>query len=329
VQGPDAAAFLDIVYANTMSTLPVGRCRYGLMLREDGLVLDDGTAARLAPDHFVLSTTTVNAGRVMQHLDAVAQVLRPELDVQLASVTDQWAQFAIAGPRARDLLARMLDSGLDISNAAFPHTACAEATICGGIAARVFRLSFSGELGYELALPARYGDAAFRRLLALGADLGALPYGTEALSILRIEKGHVAGGEINGQTTAADLGLGRMLSTKKDFIGRVLARRPALVAPDRQALVGLWPLDEAAPLSAGAHLIEAQRQPGPATDLGHVTSTANSPTLGRMIGLGLLAGGAARIGAVLLAHDPVRGRDTMVEVRAPVFHDPDGGRLRA
>jgi sarcosine oxidase subunit alpha len=329
VQGSDAAAFLDFVYANTMSTLPVGRCRYGLMLREDGFVLDDGTAARLAPDHFVLSTTTANAGRVMQHLDACAQVLRPELDVQLASVTDQWAQFAIAGPRARDLLARMLDSGLVISNAAFPHTACAEASACGGVPARVFRLSFSGELGFELAVPARYGDAAFRRLLALGEDLGAAPYGTEALSILRIEKGHVAGGELNGQTTAADLGLGRMLSAKKDFIGRMLARRPALTAPDRQVLVGLWPLSPAASLSAGAHLIEHGGPPGPHADLGHVTSTANSPTLGRTIGLGLLAGGAARIGSVLLAHDPVRGRDTMVEVRAPVFHDPEGGRLRA
>jgi sarcosine oxidase subunit alpha len=298
------------------------------MLREDGFVLDDGTVARLAPAHFVLSTTTANAGRVMQHLDFCAQVLKPQLDVQLASVTDQWAQFAIAGPRARDLLARMLDPGLDIANAAFPHTACAEATVCGGIGARVFRLSFSGELGYELAVPARYGEAAFRRLLERGADLGALPYGTEALSILRVEKGHVAGGELNGQTTAADLGLGRMVSTKKDFVGRMLAQRPALLAPDRQVLVGLWPVDRSAALSAGAHLIEAHRLPGPGTDLGHVTSTAISPTLGRTIGLGLLAGGRGRIGRVVLAHDPIRGRDTMVEIRAPVFHDPQGSRLR-
>ncbi len=323
VQGPDAGAFLDFVYANTFSTLPVGRTRYGLMLREDGFVFDDGTAARLARDHFIVSTTTANAARAMQHLEFCRQVLRPELHVTLASVTEAWSQYAVAGPQSRALLQSLLGDAFDLSNAAFPYLACAE-TKLGAATIRLFRVSFSGELAYEIAVPAQYGAS----LLAALMNSGATPYGTEALGVLRVEKGHVAGNEISGQTTAGDLGLGKMLSTKKDYIGRTMAKRPALVAADRPTLVGLKPVDITQRLRAGAHFLALGAPATTANDEGYVTSAIYSPHVGSWIGLGLLKGGVARIGQKVRAYDPVRGGDLVVEIVSPVFVDPAGERLR-
>jgi sarcosine oxidase subunit alpha len=328
VQGPDAARFLVRLYINTFSTLPVGRARYGVMLREDGFVMDDGTTARLGADRFFMTTTTANATRVYQHMQFCHQVLWPYLDVQFTSVSDQWAQFSIAGPRARELLALLVDAPFDASDAAFPFMAAAETTVQGGVPARLFRISFSGELAYEVAVPARYGNSFAARLMQLGRRLGVAPYGTEALAVMRIEKGHVAGNEIDGRTTAHDLGLGRMLSTKKDCIGRVMAGRPALLDPDRPAFVGFKPLDPSARLRAGAHLIPRHAQAAAANDQGVVTSVAFSPTLGRWIGLGLLARGPRRHGEIVRAFDPVRGGDVEVEVTHPCFIDPEGARQR-
>lgn len=328
VQGADAGAFLDRVYANMISTLPAGRARYGLMLRQDGIVLDDGTAARLDEDHYLVSTSTAHAGRVMRHLTHARQVLWPQLDVQLASVTEQWAQYAVAGPRSRELLAGALGDAVDVSGAAFPYLACAQ-FLWHGLPARLFRISFSGELAYELAVPARYAEAAVRALMSAGEPLGVVPYGTEALGVMRIEKGHAAGAEINGTTTAADLGLGRMVSTRKDFIGRVLAARPGLAAADRPALIGLKPLGGRARLTTGAHLL---REGAPATlshDEGFVSSTAFSPTLGHWIGLGFLTRGRERLGERMRAYDPLRGGDVPVEIAHPVFYDPAGERVRS
>jgi methylglutamate dehydrogenase subunit C len=328
IQGPDAGAFLDRVYTNVFSTVPVGKVRYGVMLREDGLVLDDGTSARLADDHYLMSTTTVNAGKVMQHLEHARQVLWPNLDVQIVSVTEQWAQYAIAGPKSRLLLERLLEGAIDVSNAAFPFLACREFG-WRGLHVRLFRISFSGELAYELAVPARYGDATIRAIIAAGESLGVVPYGTEALGVMRIEKGHAAGNELNGTTTADDLGLGRLMSQKKDFIGRVLAGRPGLVDRLRPVLVGVKPVDNAARLRAGAHFIAVGADPTPANDQGYLTSVAFSPTLGHFIGLGLLARGWERIGERIRAYDPVRSGDVEVEVVSPVFVDPEGVRLHA
>jgi len=327
IQGPDAGAFLDRIYINTFSTLPVGKARYGVMLREDGFVMDDGTTSRLAQDHYFLTTTTANAAKVMQHLEFCHQILWPELDVQMISVTEQWAQYAVAGPRARQVLEKVIDPGFDISNTGFAFLAAANLTIAGGVAARLLRISFSGELAYELAVPARYGDAVIRLLMRAGAEFGIAPYGTEALSVLRIEKGHAAGNELNGQTTARDLGLGRMMSTKKDYIGRVLAGRPALSDPGRPALTGFIPLDRKKRLRAGALFIIPGVEAIPAQVQGHMTSVCFSPALGHWIGLGLLARGPARLGERLRAYDPLRGEDVMVEVAAPVFVDPEGARL--
>jgi sarcosine oxidase subunit alpha len=298
------------------------------MLREDGFVMDDGTTARLGPDRFFMTTTTANATRVYQHMQFCHQVLWPYLDVQFTSVSDQWAQFSIAGPRARELLALLVDAPFDASDAAFPFMAAAETTVQGGVPARLFRISFSGELAYEVAVPARYGNSFAARLMQLGRRLGITPYGTEALAVMRIEKGHVAGNEIDGRTTAHDLGLGRMLSTKKDCIGRVMAGRPALLDPDRPAFVGFKPLDPSARLRAGAHLIPRHAQAAAANDQGVVTSVAFSPTLGRWIGLGLLARGPRRHGEIVRAFDPVRGGDVEVEVTHPCFIDPEGARQR-
>lgn len=328
LQGADAAAFLDRLYSNTFSTLPVGRTRYGLMLREDGIVFDDGTVARMADDRYFLTTTTANAAKVMQHMDFCHQVLWPDLDVQFVSVTDQWAQFSVAGPRARDVLRQLVDHAIDLSDAAFPHMAAADISLRGGVRGQLFRLSFSGEMAYELAVPACYGDAMIRAIMAAGGDFGIAPYGTEALTVMRIEKGHVAGGELNGQTTARDLGLGRMMSQKKDYIGRILAQRPAFAAPDRPALAGFRPVNRSHCLRSGAHFIPADARASIENDQGYMTSVAYSPTLGHWIGLGLIARGPERIGEVVRAYDPVRNGDVPVEIVNPVFHDKDGEKLR-
>jgi sarcosine oxidase subunit alpha len=327
IQGSDAATFLDRVYINTFSTLPVGKTRYGVMLREDGFVMDDGTTARLAPDRYVMSTTTANAARVMQHLEHARQVLWPDLDVQLASVTEQWSQYAIAGPQSRRVLEHLLKGAVDVSNAAFPYLACAEFK-WGGTVARLFRISFSGELAYELAVPACYGDAAIRAIMTAGEPFGMVPYGLETLGVLRIEKGHVAGSELNGTTTAADLGFGRM-SGHKDFIGRVLSQRPALIDPGRAVLVGVKPLDPWARLNAGAHLLQQGAEPILENDEGYVTSAAFSPMLGQWIGLALLARGRARMGERVRVYDPVRNSDLQADIVHPVFFDPEGTRLKA
>ena len=329
VQGADAGVFLDRIYANVISSLPVGKARYGIMLREDGIVFDDGTVARFAASRFVLSTTTAHAAKVLQHLEHARQVLWPELDVQLASVTEQWAQFAVAGPSSRALLERLLGEVIDLSNTAFPYLACAEFH-WQGRPARLFRISFSGELAYELAVPARSADAVVRAIIAAGEPLGVVPYGMETLGTMRIEKGHVAGAELNGTTTAHDLGLGRMLSARKDYIGRVLAGRPGLVAPERPALVGVKPLRPDARLAAGAHFLRIGAQSSLANDEGFISSVAFSPTLGHWIGLGFLSGGEKRIGERIRAHDPLSGGDVDVEIEvtSPVFYDPDGSRLR-
>jgi sarcosine oxidase subunit alpha len=327
IEGADAGAFLDRVYCNTFSTLPVGKSRYGLMLREDGFVMDDGTTSRLAPERFFMTTTTAQAGRVMQHLEFCHQVLWPTLDVQMVSVSEQWAQFSIAGPRSRDVVRKLADEKFDLADKAFPYLAAKEITVAGGVTARLFRLSFSGEMAYELAVPARYGDAAIRAIMAAGAEFGITPYGTEALGVMRIEKGHVAGNEINGQLIARDLGLGRMMSKKKDYIGRVLSQREALVAPDRPALVGFEPVDRSARLRAGAHFIPVGAAATAENDEGYMTSVAFSPMLGHWIGLGVLKHGPERVGQRVRAYDPVRNGDVEVEICSPVFFDPDGARL--
>jgi methylglutamate dehydrogenase subunit C len=329
VQGRDAGEFLNRVYANGFRALEVGRVRYGLMLREDGFAMDDGTTARLGENHYVMTTTTANAVAVFRHLEFCRQCLWPGLDVHLISTTDGWAQFAVAGPNARRLLQKVVDPEHDISNETFPYMACGELTVCGGTPARLFRISFSGELAYELAVPAGYGNPLMRALMRAGEEFDAVPYGTEALGVMRIEKGHAAGNELNGQTTARDLGLGRMVSKKKDCIGNTLSERPEMNREDGLRLMGFRPVDRSQTIAAGAHFLAPGAEPATDNDQGWMSSAAFSPTLGHSIGLGFIHRGAERVGETVRAVDLLRGTDVEVEIVSPHFVDPEGERLRA
>ena len=323
IQGPDAAALLDFVYSNTFSTLKVGRARYGLMLREDGHVMDDGTTARLGENHYVMTTTTAASGLVMRHLEFVLQVLRPDLDARVISVTEQWAQFGVAGPKSRELLNGLLDQGID----ELPFMGCADVTV-GSVRARVFRISFSGEMAFELAVPARFGAALYDALVGRAAELGGGPYGMEALNVLRIEKGFITHAEIDGRVTAFDIGMDRMVSLKKDCVGQAMSQRAGLLDGDRAQLVGLKPVGDVKQLSAGAHLFESDAEPVRVNGQGYITSVGFSPTLGSMLALGFLDRGRARHGEVIRMVDHLRGLDAQVEVCDPVFFDPEGGRVR-
>lgn len=324
--GADVGTLLDRLYINAFAALPVGKARYGLMLREDGLAMDDGTVTRFAEDRWFMTTTTANAARVMQHLDFARQVLWPDLDVTAVSVTEQWAQWSVAGPKSRALLAEAFPE-IDLSDAALPYMGAVEFR-WRGIAARLYRLSFSGELAYEIGVPAQHGPALLDHLFGVGAAFDLTPYGTEALGVMRIEKGHPAGNELNGWTTATDLGLGRMASKKKDYIGRVMAQRPALVDPARPRLVGLQPVDGTSAIRAGAHLLSVGAAATAENDQGFVSSACFSPMLGMPIALAFLVNGAERHGEEVVVHDPVRGADVRARVCDPVFFDPAGERLR-
>ncbi|MEM7471316.1 MAG: sarcosine oxidase subunit alpha family protein [Pseudomonadota bacterium] len=324
IQGPDAAAFLDFVYTNTFSTLKVGRVRYGLMLREDGHVMDDGTTARLGAHHFVMTTTTAAAGQVMRHLEFVHQCLRPDLDVRFISTTEQWAQFAVAGPKSRDLLNGLLDTPID--NDSFPFMACGEVAI-GGVKARLFRISFSGEHAYELAVPARYGESLFETLLDAAKPLGGGAYGMEALNVMRIEKGFITHAEIHGRVTAFDIGMERMISPKKDCIGKTAAARPGLVTDTREQLVGLQPVGDVKDISAGAFLFSPDDDATRANNQGYTTSVGYSPELGNL-GLAFLKNGRTRHGETLRLVDHLRNINTFVVVTDPVFMDKQGEKAR-
>ena len=325
IQGPDAAKLLDFVYTGMFSTLMEGRVRYGLMLREDGTVMDDGTCARMGSEHYVMTTTTAAAGDVMRHLEFVAQALHPEWAVAFTSVTEQWAQFAVAGPKSRELLNDLLDTPVD--NDSWPFMACGEVGVMG-VAGRLFRISFSGEHAYEVAVPARYGAALFAELVRRAEAMGGGGYGMEALNVLRVEKGHITHAEIHGRVTAFDVGMARMVSDKKDCIGRVMAAREGLTDPARERLVGLRPVRADQQMTAGAHIFDAGATHVHANDQGYVTSVCYSPDLGTMIGLGFVKRGPERMGERMVVRDHVRDLTVEVEICTPVFIDPEGGRLR-
>jgi len=329
LQGADVAEFLSRVYVNRWDTLAVGRCRYGVMLREDGIMLDDGTTSRLSDTHYLMTTTTVNAVKVMQHLERLLQVDWPELRVYLTTVTEQWAAAALAGPRARHVLERIVD--IDVSNAAFPFLAAGECHVRsdeGPIGARLFRMSYSGELAYEIHVPADRGRAMWESVIHAGEPLGLMPYGTEAMSTLRIEKGHVVvGTEADGRATADDLGMGKLVSPTKWCIGKPLLDRPALKAADRWQLVGLTALDGAA-MPRAAKIVSDPERALPNPMLGHVTSSCWSPNLESWIALALLVGGRARHGEILWAVSPLADAKVRVRVGAPCFIDPEGERQR-
>ena len=328
IRGGDAPEFLSRLYCNDIAGLRPGRLRYGLMLREDGIVFDDGTVTCLAPDHFLITATTANAGPVWRHMSKLAQVDWPDLNVHLTNVSDHWASLAIAGPHSRDLL-QALKPSFDATRAAFPFAAMRAGTLGGDLPLRAVSVSYSGELSYELNVPAGFADALFARVMSAGADWNITPYGLEALDVLRIEKGHLAvGTEIDGRRTPADLGLARLVSGKKDFLGKALLARPALQARGRPQLVGLKPVDPNAAIPPGGHLSHTAVTGDAQATCGYLTATVGSPTLGHDIALAFLENGHARTGERLWVVSPIAGVSTEVEVASPHFHDPEGSRLR-
>ncbi|WP_275786288.1 sarcosine oxidase subunit alpha family protein [Pararhizobium gei] len=327
VFGKDAAEFLNRIYCNAFLKLPVGKARYGLMLREDGMIYDDGTTSRLGEAHFFMTTTTAYAAGVMNHLEFCAQVVWPDLDVQFASSTDQWAQIAVAGPKSRMILQTLVDE--DISDAAFPFLGAREVSICGGrLTGRLFRISFSGELAYELAVPAGYGEAIADAIMEAGAPHGICPYGVEALGVMRIEKGHVTHSEINGTVIPSDLGFARMVSAAKlDFIGKAMLSRDGLVADDRLSLVGVKPLDPATTFKTGSHILSEGAVPSLENDQGYVSSSCYSPNLGSTIGLALVKHGPKRHGEHVTVWNDLKNEFTKAVLCSPVFFDPENGKL--
>ncbi|NEE20578.1 sarcosine oxidase subunit delta family protein [Streptomyces sp. SID7499] len=325
VQGPDAAAFLDLLYTNMMSTLKVGMIRYGVMCRPDGMVFDDGTAIRLDQDRYLVTTTTGNAATVLDWMEEWLQTEWPELKVHCTSVTEQWATVALVGPKSREVLGSLAPQ-LAVANDDFPFMAWRDTTVAG-IEARVCRISFSGELAYEINVSPWEALALWEALYAAGAPYGITPYGTETMHVLRAEKGYpIVGQDTDGTVTPQDLGMSWAVSKKKpDFIGKRSFARADTVRPDRKHLVGLLPEDPGTFLPEGTQLVADSVLPAPPVPmLGHVTSSYRSAALGRTFALALVKGGRERIGERLYA--PVGDRLVPVTVASPVLYDPEGAR---
>jgi sarcosine oxidase subunit alpha len=325
VRGADAAEFLHRIYANTMRTLEPGRVRYGLMLNERGIIIDDGVCARLSADQFWVNTTSAGAARIAGWMEEWRQCEWPHLDVTVTDVTSGWATFGVAGPRAREVL-RRLPGTFDLSSAAFPHMHVRDGEIAG-LPARILRVSFTGEVSFEVSVPADAGAWLWSELLRVGATLGLAPYGLEALQNLRIEKGYLhVGSDTDGTTVPADVGFGGAIAKKQgDFVGRRALSLPENVRADRLQLVGLRCTTNPATFVAGAHLAAHDSHAPAGRSEGYVTSACASPTLGAHVGLGLLSGGSARRGeTVLVVHGGQRGT---AEVVPPAHYDPHGERL--
>ena len=324
VQGPDAAEFLNRLYVNGFAKLPVGKARYGVLLNDDATVLDDGTCARFSETRYFMTTTTAQAAEVMSHLEFLLQTAWTELDVQVASLTDEWCGMSIAGPKSRQAL-QLAFADCDLTDAALPHMGCRELELAD-VPARLLRLSFSGELAFELYVPADYGISVWEHILTRAAPLGIRAYGLEALASLRIEKGHVAGLELDHRTTLDDLGLGKM-AADKPFVGRALRERPDLRAGGRWSLVGLECLEPSARLRGGAILF-ASSDPIAGHGRGYITSVTWSIALDKFIALGLYQGGLQHINEEIICAYPLKGEQVRARIVSPVFVDPHGERLR-
>ena len=324
VQGPDAAKFLDMLYTNMMSTLKIGKCRYGLMCSENGFLMDDGVVVRLGEQSFLCHTTSGGAEHIHAHMEEWLQTEWWDWKVYVANLTEQYAQVGVVGPKARDVLEKL--GGLDVSKEALGFMEYAEGRL-GAFDVRVFRISFSGELSYEIAVPAGQGLAFWQALCAAGEEFGIMPYGTEALHVMRAEKGFIMiGDETDGTVIPQDLGLDWAISKKKsDFLGKRAQERSHMVDPDRWKLVGLETLDGSV-LPDGAYAVgEGENANGQRNTIGRVTSTYFSPTLNRGIAMGLVAQGPERMGEILNFPD-LSGNEVKVKLVDPVFYDKNGDR---
>ena len=324
IQGPDAAIFLDRIYTNDWSDLAIGRCRYGLMLGEDGMVMDDGVTARLGEHHYLMTTTTGGAAHVLAWLERWRQTEWPELRVRFTSVTDQWATIGVAGLRSRELLDSLAEE-IDLGPESFRFMQFREG-LFAGVPCRIFRISFTGELSFEVNVPADYGRYAWDRIVEREEEYSITPYGTETMHVLRAEKGFiVVGQETDGSVTPVDLGMEWILSKKKDFIGRRSLERSDCRRSDRRRLVGLATAERDEVLPEGAQLVDEPFTFLPAPMVGYVTSSYWSPSVGRSIALALVAGGRERARVHAALED---GRFVAADVVSPVFFDPRGERQR-
>jgi len=327
IKGPDSSEFLNRIYTNAWMKLPVGKARYGVMLREDGIVFDDGTTTRISENHFHMTTTTAQAVNVLAHLEYYLQVVWPELDVNVLSTTEQWAGAALAGPNSRDLLSKLFPD-TDVSNEAFPFMGFKEKDLFG-VPARIFRISFSGELAYEINVESGYGVFMWQKIMELGKRMNIEPYGTEALSTLRIEMGHVAGSEIDGRTISSDLSLEGMLSKKKDFIGKRSLNREAFLNSNREKIVGVIPLDKKTMIPEGSHLVSDSNAPLPNPKLGHISASCWSVEYNNPFSLAILKEGKKRIGEKLYALSPLKNKNIPVEIVSSHYVDSKGERVRS
>ena len=327
IKGKDSAEFLNRVYTNAFLKLPVGKARYGVMLREDGMVFDDGTTTRIAENHFHMTTTTAQAANVLSHLEYYLQVVWPELDVNVVSTTEQWAGAAIAGPKSRELLQRLFPEE-DMSNEGFPFMGFKELKFKNTVA-RVFRISFSGELAFEMNVMSDYGEEMWNEIISQGEDFGIQPYGTEALSTLRIEIGHVAGSEIDGRTIAYDLSLEGMLSQKKDFIGKRSLNRKAFTENNREKIVGVVPIDKKTSIPEGSYLVENAKASFPNPKLGHVSASCWSVEYDNPFSLAIIKDGKNKKGEKLFAVSPLKNKIIPVEIVSQHYVDPEGKRVRS
>ena len=327
IKGPDSSEFLNRVYTNAWMKLPIGKARYGVMLREDGIVFDDGTTTRISENHFHMTTTTAQAVNVLAHLEYYLQVVWPELDVNVLSTTEQWAGAALAGPNSRDLLSKLFPD-TDVSNEAFPFMGFKEKDLFG-VPARIFRISFSGELAYEINVESGYGVFMWQKIMELGKRMNIEPYGTEALSTLRIEMGHVAGSEIDGRTISSDLSLEGMLSKKKDFIGKRSLNREAFLNPNREKIVGVVPLDKKTMIPEGSHLVSDSNASLPNPKLGHISASCWSVEYNNPFSLAILKEGKKRIGEKLYALSPLKNKNIPVEIVSSHYVDSKGERVRS
>ena len=327
IKGTDSAEFLNRVYTNAWMKLPIGKARYGVMLREDGIVFDDGTTTRISENHFHMTTTTAQAVNVLAHLEYYLQVVWPDLDVNVLSTTEQWAGAALAGPNSRNLLSKLFPD-IDVSNEGIPFMGYKEADLFG-VPARIFRISFSGELAYEINVESGYGIFMWEKIVELGKEMNIEPYGTEALSTLRIEMGHVAGSEIDGRVISSDLSLEGMLSKKKDFIGKRSLNREAFLDPDREKIVGVVPLDKKTMIPEGSHLVKDSNASLPNQKLGHISASCWSVEYNNPFSLAILKDGKKRIGEKLFALSPLKNKNIEVEIVSSHYVDPKGERVRS
>ena len=327
IKGKDSAEFLNRIYTNAFLKLPIGKARYGVMLREDGMVFDDGTTTRISENNYHMTTTTAQAANVLSHLEYYLQVVWPELDVTVVSTTEQWAGAAIAGPNSRLLLSKIFPNE-DVSNEGLPFMGYREFKYKDSLA-RIFRISFSGELAYEINVMSNFGESMWKEIIELGKDFQIQPYGTEALSTLRIEMGHVAGSEIDGRTIAYDLSLEGMLSEKKDFIGKRSLKRKAFTEKGREQIVGLVPIDKKTSIPEGSHLVVDHKLKSPNPKLGHVSASCWSVENNNPFSLAILKNGKNKIGEKLYAVSPLKNISVQVEVVSQHYVDPDGKRVRS